>query len=501
MHFHTKHTQPAFTLTSANMLPIIALLSLLPITLSVLNAAQMRSNAVYQVVTDRFALPNSSTSTDCDVSARQYCGGTWSGIQSKLDYIQGMGFDTIWISPIVQNIGGTTGDGQAYHGYWSLDVSQLNSNFGTPGDLQSLISAIHSRAMSIMVDVVINHVAATSSSTFASSSSYGPFSVQADFHPFCWIDDYSNQTQVEQCWLGDSSTALPDLNTESDTVKSYWNSWIYNLTSNYSIDAIRIDTVKHIRHDFWPPFISAAGVFNQGEVLDNDAAYVGSYQTNASVNPFNYPVYYGLVQAFNASTGRMSDLISLISQVKGNFSDPTLAGMFLNNHDNPRFENYTSDMALVKNAHAYAFVGDGIPYLYYGSEAGFHGGNDPGNREPLWTSGYNTSSDMYKYFTSLNAVRQAAAGNASTGFFATQVCHQTSVRLLLLMQNLDERLRTQLERTAHCEIASRIAAVQSRSVFLHVLQSHHPIVIHRLGSEHRHHRRHVMLPVHDGFVG
>ena len=328
------------------MYSILTLLTLLPLAFT-LDSNTMRSRSVYQVVTDRFALPNSTaSSTPCNVSNRQYCGGTWAGIQSKLDYIKGMGFDTIWISPIVSNIGGTTGEGQSYHGYWSLDVSQLNSQFGTANDLQNLISAVHGNGMYIMVDVVINHVAATSSNTFSPSPAYGPFSAQDDFHPFCWIEDYSNQTQVEQCWLGDTNVALPDLNTESATVVDYWNTWIRNLTATYAIDAIRIDTVKHIRHDFWTNFTSSANVFNQGEVLDGDATYVGDYQSNGSVNPFNYPVYYQLVQAFNGTTGSLADLVSMTGQVKGNFSDPTLAGAFLNNHDNPRFESYTNDAAV-----------------------------------------------------------------------------------------------------------------------------------------------------------
>ena len=327
------------------MVSPLSLLALLPLALS-LSSDDMRSRSVYQVVTDRFARTDNSTSAACAVDQRQYCGGSWQGIQNQLGYIKGMGFDTIWISPVVDNIGGTTGDGQAYHGYWSLDVSQLNSNFGTPSDLKNLVAAVHAKGMYIMVDVVINHVAATESQSFTTSSSYGPFNVQDDFHPFCSITDYSNQTNVEDCWLGDSSVALPDLNTESTTVINYWNQWVTGLVSNYSFDAVRIDTVKHVPHTFWPGFTSAAGVFNQGEVLLADPEYVGNYQSNGSVNPFNYPVYYPLVRAFNGTDKSLTDLVSMTTQVKGNFTDPTLAGGFLNNHDNPRFENLTTDMAV-----------------------------------------------------------------------------------------------------------------------------------------------------------
>lgn len=79
------------------------------------------------------------------------CGGTWASITSKLDYIQGMGFDAVWISPVVENIGGSTGHGEAYHGYWGLDITKINSKFGTEADLKALSAALHSRGMLLMV--------------------------------------------------------------------------------------------------------------------------------------------------------------------------------------------------------------------------------------------------------------------------------------------------------------------------------------------------------------
>lgn len=72
-------------------------------------------------MTDRFAIQDTSDGTAysvlCDTSALQYCGGTWRGIIDHLDYIQGMGFDAIWISPPFANVEGQTPLGEAYHGY------------------------------------------------------------------------------------------------------------------------------------------------------------------------------------------------------------------------------------------------------------------------------------------------------------------------------------------------------------------------------------------------
>jgi alpha-amylase len=64
-----------------------------------------------------------------------------------------MGFDAIWISPVVDNLSG------GYHGYWAKNWELINSNFGSADDLKSLVNACHSKGISVMVDVVANHVA------------------------------------------------------------------------------------------------------------------------------------------------------------------------------------------------------------------------------------------------------------------------------------------------------------------------------------------------------
>jgi alpha-amylase len=64
-----------------------------------------------------------------------------------------MGFDAIWISPVVDNLG----DG--YHGYWAKNWEKINSNFGSEQDLKDLVKAAHAKGISVMVDVVANHSA------------------------------------------------------------------------------------------------------------------------------------------------------------------------------------------------------------------------------------------------------------------------------------------------------------------------------------------------------
>jgi len=76
-----------------------------------LSAAEWRKQSIYQVVTDRFARTDNSTTASCVTTQQVYCGGTWRGLISKLDYIKGMGFTAVWISPVVKQIDGNSRDG------------------------------------------------------------------------------------------------------------------------------------------------------------------------------------------------------------------------------------------------------------------------------------------------------------------------------------------------------------------------------------------------------
>jgi len=87
---------------------------------------QWKSRTIYQLLTDRFWRDDGSTS-GCQ-NLGDYCGGTFNGIKNQLDYIQGMGFDAIWISPVIKNTPG------GYHGYWAEDLYTINSFFGTSDD-------------------------------------------------------------------------------------------------------------------------------------------------------------------------------------------------------------------------------------------------------------------------------------------------------------------------------------------------------------------------------
>lgn len=370
--------------------------------------SQWKTRNIYQLLVDRFAKDTDSTNGCSDLS--NYCGGTFKGIINHLDYIQELGFDAIWISPVVTNTD------KGYHGYWAKDLYSVNSNFGGESELINLANALHQKDMYLMIDVVANHMGIPPNYNY---NQLNPFNQSEYFHSCsvcpssCNIEDFSDQSQVENCRL----SGLPDLNQTRDDVSTTLCSWVKNyIVQKYKADGIRIDTVPEVPKDFWSKFQSAAGVYAVGEVDNGDPSYDGPYQQVID-GILSYPMFYTIRDAFGSGKDMQQAIDGRISDDKNNFKDVSLLGTFVDNHDNDRFlcdfqpENGQYHRKYI-NALTYALTYVGIPITYYGSEAGFAGANgkcsDPDNRQPLWPAGYNANkTDIGQALQVVNYARKA----------------------------------------------------------------------------------------------
>lgn len=157
-----------------------------------------KSRSIYQVVTDRFARSDGSTTAPCDPGEGVYCGGSWRGLINRLDYIQGMGFSAVWISPVTLNLLQKTKNLESYHGYWQQDLYAVNPQFGTMEDLKDLSDALHKRDMYLMLDVVVGNMAFAGAPEEVDYSVFDPFNQQQFFHPYCPMPDPGNVTGVQE---------------------------------------------------------------------------------------------------------------------------------------------------------------------------------------------------------------------------------------------------------------------------------------------------------------
>ncbi|KAF2279782.1 glycoside hydrolase [Westerdykella ornata] len=352
-----------------------------------------KSRSIYFALTDRIARNTGDNGGVPCGNLKQYCGGTFKGLESKLDYIQGMGFDAIWITPVVANTDG------GYHGYWASDLYSINPKYGTPDDLKSLVNTAHNKGIFVMVDVVVNHMGSGSISTYKPA----PLNDSNSYHADCNID-YSNQSSIEKCRIA----GLPDINTERSDIRAMFQDWIRWLVKEFQFDGFRLDTVKHVEKDFFPGFVSAAGVYTIGEVFDGNPSYLAGY---ASLMPglLDYAVYYPM-NSFYQQKGSAETLVDMLATIDTTFPDPAALGTFLDNHDNPRWLNQKNDTSLLKNALAFVILSRGIPIVYYGTEQGYAGGADPANREDLWRSSFNSESDLYQTIKRLLRAKNLAGG-------------------------------------------------------------------------------------------
>lgn len=279
--------------------------------------------------------------------------------------------------------------------------------------------------MYLMLDIVVNHVGFAGEPASVDYSVFNPFNDQQYFHNYCQVNDPTNLTNTEVCWLGDSSVPLVDLRTEDQDVQAMFGKWISEMVSNYSIDGLRIDTAINVDPAFFPDFVQAAGVFATGETMQGDTSVVCQW-ADAIGSILNYPIYFTLTRAFQSAQGSINDLVETISSVKTNCKDPTALGTFSENHDVPRFASYTPDIALAENIITYTLMSDGIPIIYQGQEQHMNGTISPyTNRAPLWSTGYNTTAPLYEHIATLNLLRKHVL-QASTNYtnYMTEVIYQ-----------------------------------------------------------------------------
>ncbi|PCC67405.1 Glycosidase [Nannocystis exedens] len=122
------------------------------------HAEDWREAVIYQVLIDRFDDGDDGNNYLLDrENMARYHGGDWIGLENRLDYIQELGVNTLWISPVIKNIE-TDANVDGYHGYWAVDLTQPNAHFGNLDDLRSLVQAAHERDMLVVIDIVANHM-------------------------------------------------------------------------------------------------------------------------------------------------------------------------------------------------------------------------------------------------------------------------------------------------------------------------------------------------------
>lgn len=353
-------------------------------------------SVIYFMLTDRFFDGDSSNNDphgmNYDTSKRgTYQGGDLKGITEKLDYLDELGVNTVWISPIVDNVKydvrlGEDGEPYyGYHGYWANDFSKLNPHFGTMDELHELIDELHARDMKLMVDVVLNH------------SGYGLKDVDANLQnppvgypseedraPF--RDLLRQGTAVGSDEVVGELAGLPDFKTEDLAVRKQiidWQTqWIDLATTpnGNTIDYFRVDTVKHVEDATWTAFKAALTEKKQDFKLIGEAWGASSTNTLGYLNTGMMDSlldfeFKSIARSF--VDGNIQSANEALQARHGKLSNTATLGQFLGSHDEDGFlHSLGGDLGKYKVAASLQATAKGQPVIYYGEELGQTGANN-----------------------------------------------------------------------------------------------------------------------------
>ena len=376
---------------------------------------------VYFMMTDRFFDGNESNNTASGADTYGdnpglYHGGDFAGVTTKLDYLQNLGVNTIWITPIVENIKGVavTDEGSkdvpynaAYHGYWASDFTKLNPTLGTTEEFETMISEAHKRGMRIMVDIVVNHAGYGTESTFA---------------------DMLRDKSVSEGDIKSWQSGLPDFATENADVRAKLVEWQTSWMKDYGVDYFRVDTVKHVDSTTWAALKNSTTEVNPsfkmigeyyGAGYASNGSTLGSGQMDADLDfDFND-------QATSFVSGNISSVEKFLSARNSALNNAYMTGQFLSSHDEDGFKaslmngkKYTEDKATSAAlvAATLQLTAKGIPVIYYGEEVGLSGLNNypyQTNRYDMDFSKATKDNVTYQHYKNLLSIR-----NAYTDVFA-----------------------------------------------------------------------------------
>lgn len=343
-------------------------------------------SVIYFMVTDRFKDGNTSNNDaygvgDYDTkNPGKYHGGDFKGVTEKLDYLQNLGVNTIWLTPIVENVlegqATTNADVPAtygYHGYWAKDFQSLNKHLGTPAEFQELVDEAHARGMKIMVDVVLNH------------AGYDTEELE-QFKDMFRTD--ANTVKDDYILSSDKSSGLPDFTTEDANVRNKLINWQTYWVKTFGIDYFRIDTVKHVESTTWD------ALKNKLTEIDPEFKMIGEYYGAGYANSFGY-LKSGSMDSlldfdFNDNvrsfvTGNLESMEKYFENRNAAIDNTATLGSFLSSHDEDGIQYQLQDEDKLSKEEAYnetmvaaslQMTAKGQPVIYYGEEIGLVGADD-----------------------------------------------------------------------------------------------------------------------------
>lgn len=347
----------------------------------------------YQIFPERFA-NGDSTNDPQDTKPwnpnehprrQDFYGGDLQGVIDHLDYLKQLGVNGLYFNPIFK--------APSNHKYDTQDYYQIDPHFGDAKLFKKLVEQAHQRGMRVMLDAVFNHIG-DQSPMWQDVLKNGQDSKYADwFHINRFPVTYTPTDNFEFAKDAtydtfDYTPHMPKLNTANPKVQD----WLLDIAGywvrEFDIDAWRLDVANEIDHHFWRRF------HNEMLTLKDDFYILGEIWHSAQpwlngdefTGVMNYDYTGAIINHFIKHELSSQGLVDRLSHQLMLYRDQTNAMMFnvLDSHDTARIMTLANeDDQLVRQTLAFTFLQPGSPSIYYGTEYGMTGGNDPDCRKPM----------------------------------------------------------------------------------------------------------------------
>ncbi len=354
--------------------------------------------------------------------------GDFNGMTSKLDYLQTLGVNAIWLTPMFE--------APSYHGYDFQDFYNVEADYGTMTDFERFIDASHQHGMKVILDLVLNHISDQHAWFLRSTRKepvYEDYFIWREQRPEGWGQAWSDQPNPEAVWhwndtrkayyYGAFGSSQPDVNlrnpdvvAELDKLAAFW--------LKKGVDGFRLDAVRYAIEDgplsqqadtqatldYWTNFTKRVKAINPNALLVGEAwaplEVTGRYRNGGKGLDAAFDFDFGelVIGLLDPASVRAADFGTLSDTPAAKHRDALWQNLqqraaaapmgyfspFLTNHDKNRImHTLQNDPARAKIAASLLLTSPGTAYLYYGEEIGmsqYAVGEDRYRRAPMqWT--------------------------------------------------------------------------------------------------------------------
>lgn len=332
-----------------------------------------------------------------------FYGGNLKGIINKLGYLKKLGVSIIYLSPVFES--------SSNHKYSTGDYKKIDPMFGDEEIFKELIDKAEAKGISIILDGVFSHTGADSVyfnkfNNYDSKGAYGN-----EDSPYRNWYNFNDSKEGYECWWGVSD--LPNINELEPSYMDYIikdKDSVLNKWTKMGVKGWRLDVVDELPDEFVTEFKKEL------RNTENDSVLVGEVWEDASNkisygkrrkyllgnqldSVMGYPFRKGMLSFLNGEI-KSYELNDIYMNMKENYPPESFKANLnlLGTHDVKRVKTaLNNDKDMVKLAVLAQMTFEGVPYIYYGDEAGLEGGVDPDNRRPYpWKNEDNEMIDFYR---------------------------------------------------------------------------------------------------------